>query len=492
MREVLAAPAVPGVPALEASRARFFTRIKAEPVLFVRPPEYTDEGVTLTVEGYRQMLLSRKNPFGIVSKILSESEGFPKQARSAFLRDGYLYAEDAQTGEWLANLVQPQQLFGQDRIWIQRGDEVLHAERRRGQFFYTDGILEGQRARFILFDRAGASDEPGPPVHRDVRSLRHRIHFDRMDLRHVTEDHIVANLLYGPWWVPSVLKTDGAHVELECEIMSPSLRADVERVREDADRRERAFQSLRRVMLAEVDEALPFDEPRHEYGFQLDGTLRGRWLQAYTAGRRKYEFNRDEYLVFDAKGRPVVPEVCVDFLTDTLERASGTWFRPRGEPPGRILGKLDFDSIPGVDRTEMRRAPGFVAFAKERSDAFEVLDDPEQIELGDEDAFYAYLEAHLSDFTLGDAVLIKGKVPWDRRFVHFHSFFIYETDPVTGMPIVILGNAGRPTLRIWETEVRRTPKRAIVHRIRFKTPWLESIVAVEPLPSVPPLAAGPD
>lgn len=492
MREVLAEPALKNIPALEPTRVRFFMKVKAEPVLFVRAPEYTDEGATLTVQGYREMLLSRANPFGIVTKILEESHGFPKQARAALLRDGYLYATDPQTGTWLANLVQPQDVFGQDRIWIQRGEQVLHAVRRGDRFYYTDGELEGQRARFILFDRAGATDEPGPPVHRDLRAARYRLHFDRMELRHLTERHIVANLKYGNWWVPSVLRTDGAHVELECEIMSPSLGADVRPFRERAARRERAVQSLRRIMLAEVDEALPFDEPIHEYGFQLDGTLRGRWIDAYSRGRQKYELHDDEYSVFDSKGRPLVPEVCVDFLTDTLERASGTWWAPRDEPRGRTTGKLDFDTMDEVDRVEMRRVPSFISFAKERPDAFDVLEDPERIELGEEDAFYGYLEEHSSDFARGDAVLIKGKTPWDRRYVHYHSFFVYESDPVTGMPIVILGNAGRPALRIWQTEARRTPKRAIVARIRFQTTWLEDIIAVKPLEGPPPLASGPD
>lgn len=492
LRDVLSTPGVSGLPVLEASRARFFTKVKAEPVLFVRAPQYTDEGASPTVKGYRRMLLSRKNPFGFIMKILAESEGFPKQARSTLLRDGYLYAEDAQTGEWLTNLVQPQDLFGQDRIWIQRGEQVLHAERRHGQFFYTDGILEGQRVRFILFDRAGASEGPGPPVHRDVRALRYRLHFDRMLVRHVTEDHIVANLHYGSWWVPTVLDTTGAHVDLSCEILAPLIRVEVERVRKEAARRELAVQALRRVMLAEVDEALPFDEPLHEYGFQLDGTLRGQWLRAYLGGQSKFDFKGDRYQVFDRKGRPLVPQVCVDFLTDTLERASGTWWEPRGETPGRTEGKLDFQSIEGVDATQFRRAPGFVSFAKGRPEAFEVFDDEKHIELGDEPAFFDYLEEHVSDFALGDAVLIKGKTPWDLRHVHFHSFFIYEKDPVTGMPIAILGNAGRPAIRIWETEVRRAPKRAIMHRIRFRTSWLESILRVKPLESPPPLAAGPD
>jgi hypothetical protein len=492
MQQALAERAVPGVPALDTGRAFFLTQAKAEPVLFVRAPEYQREGVTLTVQGYRQMLLSGQNPFGTIQRILAESKGFPKQARQALLRDGYLFDTNPHVGTWLANLVQPDQLFGQDRIWVQRGDEVLHAARRGGRFYYVDGALADQRVRLLLFDRAGAEGEPERPVHRDLRSLRYRLHFNRMEIRHVTDDHIVANLRYGPFWVPSVLKTDGAHVELECEILEPGLERDVAAAREEVARRDRALQALRRVLLAALDEALPFDEPRHEYGFQLDGTLRGKWLDAYMRGRDKYTFNGDEYRVFDPRGRPLVPEVCVDFLTDTLERASGAWWRSYGSPRGRTTGKLDFEALAGDKQIELRRAPGFIGFAKARPDAFEVLDDPERIELGDEEAFYAYLKAHLDDFTLGDAVLIKGKTPWDRVHVHFHSFFVYETDPVTGMPISILGNAGRPSLRVWETEVRRTPERAIVARIRFKTLWLEKILDVQPIEYVPPLAAGPE
>ena len=147
VREELALPPAPGVPSLESSRVAFFARVKAEPVLFVRAPEYSNEPVSLTVRGYRQMLLSGQNPFGIVARILEESEGFPKQARQAILRDGYLFAEDARLGAALVALVQPQQLFGQSRIWIQRGEAVLHAERRGGRFYYMDGPLIGQRVR---------------------------------------------------------------------------------------------------------------------------------------------------------------------------------------------------------------------------------------------------------------------------------------------------------------------------------------------------------
>lgn len=489
MREILKEPEVAGAPAIEAQRASFLARTKAEPVLFKARPEYDAEPVPLVIQGYRKML-SQGNPYGTVQRILEESENFPKRARDALLRDGYLYAETPELAYAMVSLVQPHQLFGHDRIWIERGEQVLHAERRNGKFYYVDGPLEGEKVRLLLFDRAGGGDEAPPPMHLDLRALRYTLHFDRMQLRTVTEGHVVANLRYGHTWVPTVLKTEGAHVSLECEALSPGLRAEVDAFREAGERRQRAVQTLRRAMLGELDEALPFDEPLHEYGFQLDGSLRTKWLAAYLHRRDKFAYNGDEYRVFDPKGRPLTPQVCVDFLTDTLERTSGTSYVPRGDTPRRQVGKLDFDAM-GIDRQEMRRVPGFVRFTTSHPEWFEVTDG-KPIELGDRDAFFGYLAEHADDFSPGDAILIKGKTPWDPFHVHFHSFFIYESDPVTGMPLVVVGNAGRPSIRSWETEVRRTPKRSILHRIRFSTEWLENIAGVQPLDSVPPLAAGPE
>ena len=491
MREVLAEPAVPGAPGVESQRATLLARTKAEPVFFTHAPAYTAEPETLRIKGYRAML-AEGNPFGTITRIIEESAGFPKQARDVLLKDGYLYSEHPETAYALVSLVQPHHLFGHDRIWIQRGEQVLHAERKNGRYYYADGPLEGQRARLLLFDRAGGGETPDPPLHRDFRAIQYELHFDRMKVRHVTDTHVVANLHYGKWWVPTLLKTDGAHAEVECEALDPSLHAEVDRFRSAGERRQHVVQALRKAMLSELDEALPFDEPLHEYGFQLDGTLRRKWLTAYSMRRDRFALNGDSYQVFDQKGRPLPPQVCVDFLTDTLERMSGTWFRPRGDKPGRNIGKLDFDALAGKDRQELRRAPGFVAFTEALPQWFEVKDGPSRIEMGKRAEFFSYLENHVEDFAPGDAILIKGKTPWDANHVHYHSFFIYESDPVTGMPIVVVGNAGRPSLRSWETEVKRTPARAIVHRIRFQTEWLESIAGVEPLNYIPPLAAGPE
>ncbi len=83
----------------------------------------------------------------------------------------------------------------------------------------------------------------------------------------------------------------------------------------------------------------------------------------------------------------------------------------------------------------------------------------------------------------GDIVVLRGRAKWDEyAVVHTHTFFIYESDPVTGVPILIAGNAGRPRLLTWDTEMERAPRRSIRHRIRPNTEWLyDHIVIREPL-----------
>jgi hypothetical protein len=55
----------------------------------------------------------------------------------------------------------------------------------------------------------------------------------------------------------------------------------------------------------------------------------------------------------------------------------------------------------------------------------------------------------------------------DGKF-HFHSFIIDEKDPVTGVPTVVLANAGPPQARSWEGEMANAPLRKIVARMRVR------------------------
>jgi hypothetical protein len=483
--EILGKTGLPGAKGLEERRGELFARVKSEPVFFVETPEF-DPQIGPTSRVFRDKLLKTDHPWDVLKQYVPRIQYRPDIGREILLRDGYLYAEDPELAFALVQQLGVHHLFNTEEVWIQRGEETLHARRKAAdKYVYIDGPTPGEPVRLLLLDRVGIG-KPPPALHRDLRALRYRLHFDRIKVEHITHDHLLAELRYGRALVHAVLKTEGAHVELECQIVAPEARAEFMQARERNAREQRVTQALRDVMLSQVDEGLPFDEPMHEIG-QQDGQLRVAWRRAYLDGMRRFRFNGENYRVFDAKGRPQVPQVCVDFLTDTLERASGTWFRKQGEDPGRHTGLFDFEKLEGV---EMRRVPGFLDFAANHPEWFEVFTttERERVEFAQKNRFYRELVAKADDYRAGDIIMIRGFTPWDPSIMHYHSFFVFETDPVTGTPIAIVGNAGAPAIRTWEIELRRTPRRSIHHRIRPKAEWLDTIVPkTEGLSQKPPV-----
>lgn len=486
---VIEQPLLPGAPVLESRRLEILTESKAEPLWFVATPEYGSEEVSPQVARYRKQLRETKFPVDVLNRLLPVFAQAPKVGREVILRDGYLFADDPNLARALVTGITAEHLFAHDHIWIRRGELLMHAERRRGLYYYSDGPNAGDRVTLLLFDELGHGQVPQRSLARDFRPLQAKLHFDEARVRHATRDNLVVDFVYGELIVRSLLQSNGAHLELDCELIPDGARDYLAQFRKEKAERFTLVQHLRGTMLEEVAEKLPFDEPRREWGLQLDGKLRQNWRHAYSLGRSSFAFNGDRYFVFDAQGRPLVPQVCVDFLTDTLERTSGTWWRPKGAVPGRNFGRLDFDSLTGQLRDELRRVPVFVDHARRHGEQFQVLDIPpsERVPLGDKARFLEYLENHRREYQPGDIVVIRGPTPWDRRQQHYHSFFIYENDPITGVPIAVLGNAGRPTVRYWRVETQRTPKRTIWHRLRLKTDWLRHIVDPTRLPApVPP------
>jgi hypothetical protein len=482
----------PGSPRLDAQRGVVLLYAKAEPVLFTRAPEANERG-SEAAETYRTMLRQTSSPWSMLQKLWTVFSLNPELGRAVLLRDGYLYADRPELAFALVDLVTVQMLFSDRHVWIQRGERTLHAERTKaGRYVFTDGAEHGQRVKLLLFDRIGTGTPPAP-LHRDFRALRQTLGFERVAVKSLGERQIVAELQYGELQVPTLLEARGAHLDVVCEATPPGKEPALAAYRAEHERRERALVPLRSAMLDGVQEGLPFDEPLTEYG-QQDGKLRGRWLTAYQSGQNDYEFQGDKYYVFNATGRPLVPEVCVDFVFDSFERASGTWWRPRGESRQRVVGKLDFASLPEDKR---RRATSFIEYAEQHPESFDVytLPEAERVPFKFGKRLSDYL-ATSGTFRPGDVVLIRGYAPWDKpwkpRIMHFHSFFVYESDPLTGMPIALAGNPGRPLLQTWQFEAFRTPDRSIWYRIRPKLDWLERVVAptdAAERPAPPPLTA---
>jgi hypothetical protein len=176
--------------------------------------------------------------------------------------------------------------------------------------------------------------------------------------------------------------------------------------------------------------------------------------------------------------------VCVDFITDTLERASGSWFAPRTEERQRRVGTLELTRFEAL---ELRRVPNLIGFTEERTDWFDVAttEPRARIPLGRRERFFADL-AQGTPFRTGDVVVVRGVTVDDADHHHYHSFFIYETDPLSGVPIAIIGNSGYAHVWSLEDESRRAPDRTVWHRIRLRQALLEIIAkASVPIPEAP-------
>jgi hypothetical protein len=222
---------------------------------------------------------------------------------------------------------------------------------------------------------------------------------------------------------------------------------------------------MRAAVSAHVDDALPFDRPREETGPDKDGTLRPYWMSAYLSGRQAFEVDEKTYQVFLPDGRPHPPMVCVDFVLETWERASGSWFAPRGEKPRKIAGRLDVSSWEAENR---RGVLGFGKFAEENPDLFEFrkFEGKERIPFAKRDEFFAFLMAHASELRAGDVLAIHG-LKRDER-VHQHAILLEELDPLTGFPAGLADQMKNPRRRTWEGIMAEAPKRSLLFRARPK------------------------
>lgn len=470
-------PSLEGAPGFEKHRAALVARAKSEPVVFIRTPQPAE--APPGVNSLREAFEKTDFAWSELKKLRDHFHQRPELARQLLLKDGYLYSEEPNHAFTLVSQIKPRHLFDEPRIWVHRGPWLMQAERdEEADYYFLDGPEKGRKVRLLHLDRVGTGEVP-PPLHRDFRGLRYRQFFERARVRHITETAIVADLRYGTHWIPTLLKSKGELLEVEAEAIPPDEVEDVQAVRALLERKARAVSVLRAAMRAQIDEGLPFDEPKTEEG-QQDGILRHQWRFAYLHDRDYFKFNGDRYSVFDDEGRPRVPQVCIDFMVDTFERASGNWWQPKGAGErARTQGGLDLKEFAQNDR--LRRTKGFLTFAREHEQWFDVVTFPRdrRIQLGYKPTFFAWLEKKADSFEPGDIVFIRGVTPWDVEEEHSHTFFVYESDPVTGVPIAIAGNAGPANLWSWETEARRTPERTVRDRVRPNIEWLESFLTID-------------
>lgn len=466
-------PALPGAPALDAARHQILGRAKGAPVVFVRPPAVDTASLSPYLRTVAEGLADPRRAHDSLSTLKSLTRSRRRDVRAILLPEGYLYAETPWLAQRLVMTFTLQTLFDEPELWVLRGADVLHLIRGEYGYRYADGPEQGQAAALLLFDRiATRRDDLFPALHAELAAASRDFGFDRVRVERMTSAGFNAAVRYGADgpWIEASFTTVDARASLACEVVP-----EAERDKVSAFRRERrvighAADALRAAVQAEASEQLPFDEPREEVG-QQDGSLRPAWNWAYAHDQTGYTFNKVWYPVFDTQGRPHPPQVCIDFVLDTYERAAGTWYQRRDEPRERTVGKLDFDALAMPNR---RSVESVVAYFREHPGTFDVWDlaDDERIKMAAGDPFYDFLRDHADRFRLGDVVLIHG--PRGRE-AHYHSFFVLEVDPVTGMPVALAENAGKPRVRSWYSAMLSGPLRSIRHVMRPRIDWLVGV-----------------
>ncbi len=463
--------AEPGAPGFDGARAALVGRARGPALLFARTPK---EPAELPPPAALVMARLAKTPPGTrIAKLRAELKRDPPALRTALLREGYAYAEDPEDAYEIVQNLALTDLFTDDAIILERGALREKLVRTRvneaWRYAYAEGPRKGRGAQILFGDRVALTEAAlGPPLHVDVGAFADDAGFDRLKPLRMTAKSLLAEVRIAPAGrtARAVLEREGAALHFGCFVEPAETRAAIgKEIADDAWRR-RAIASMRAAIDETVNDALPFDRPRGFEGPDRDGELRPHWASAYYAGRQGFEVDGEPYPVFLPDGRPFPPTVCVDFVLDTWERASGSWFRPRGEKPGRTAGRLDFDDEKIANR---RGVLGFGAFAAERTDLFDTrrFTGAERVPFADRARFFAGLvrDATTTDpFRPGDVVAIQGLKRDDR--VHQHAILVESVDPVNGMPSGLADQMKRPRRRTWEGIMREAPRRSLLYRAR--------------------------
>jgi hypothetical protein len=478
--EAARAPALSGAPELEHQSTQL-ARVRARALLWKRAP-----AVPPALE---KLARGKKSTIRFVRGIkdLLDRKGSAGERRGTVLSEGYLFAHDVTLGVSLSGQVKLTRLFDEDRLFIERGVDVYELAREPAtkldgeRYVYKGGLYDGERAEVLFGDRVAVTREElsrSPALVVDLSELAARSPFDRIRPVHRAATELVADVRYGPGtWVPALFTIDGAKATLACEALSPELARAKERFVEAKRPLRAAMPRVRAVVRQMVREKIPFDADTD----RENGYLRAAWLRAYLAGWRTFNFEGESHEVYSPRGEPLPPEVCIDFLTDVWERASGTWYRPAvGDPlepnPLRTKGAIDFDALQISNR---RSVAAFTEFALQHADRFDVWEIPpaERIPFRRREEFFAYLGENADQLEPGDMLTIGGYKEGGRP--HYHSVIVLEVDPRTGIPILVASNAAVPREQSLEGVMSMSPKRTLRHRVRVREPWLSAVAQAE-------------
>ena len=474
----------PGAPDFEAHRIQILGRARGRALLWVDEPAETPDTDLPEAARAARAALSTASPWRRVLQLLRRFRGDKNTLRLLLLRQGYLYSAEPMEALALVERVTLPDLFDESELWLARGERVERLERTTGRqpsYRYATGPDAGQSARLLLGDRvASIRSQLEPPLHRDIQALAHRSGASRIEVESLRREAMVVRLRLGDTWVRARVVSRGARLDVDCVDASLRLRETLAAWRRADAPRRAALANLRAAVRRQVAERLPFDRPRGVQDHLSDGSLRPDWRWAYRAGRLSYEHEDHSYPVFDQGGRPLPPQMCVDFVLESFERAAGTWFRPRGENPERVVGRLDFSRL-GLDNR--RGVLAFGTFAEEHAELFSFrwMDPEQRVPFGERERFFESLVSLPDLVAPGDVVAIHGPKP--DGYVHQHAILVEDVDPMTGFPHALADQMRWPRRRTWEAIMAEAPRRSFYFRARPTPALIEKLVPSSDSPS---------
>lgn len=443
-------PAVPGNEAFEKQRAAFIARVRGATLLWKREPKEEDESAKAV-----RKLESAKRPLRAVRDAIHKHRKHPERLRGLFLREGYFYVRGVDTAVAAVQQLGLTNLFDSPTLRLLRDGEVIELKREKKQYAYPDG----ERAELLYGDRIG---DDGAHLAVDFSAVQGEHNFERLRVEHFSNEHLVAQLRYDGAWVPALFDVSGPAAKLICQGPSASYAV--------SQRRGQVQTRIREAIEAQVRERLPFDAPKGKGDPSDKYPLRARWKDAVSKSLTSFEFKGRRYPVYDEEGRPRLPQHCLDFVYDTWERASGTWWSKEGK---RIEGGLEVAAL-SIDN--QRRVSSFMKYAVAHPEVFDVWTMPEddRVVFKKPEGFVASLEKHVDQFRLGDMLIVRR--PRHTKRARHHVLIALEIDPISGVPALLAGNSAIPRIQTFDGAMTMSPNRYLMWRVRPAESWLDAAI----------------
>ena len=396
----------------------------------------------------------------------------PQDRRHLVLRDGIFYFEDPATANWAFRNLKLKDLFDEDYITLERGDKRYKLKRRKnGHYYHTEQSMFHYRARLALFDRIGVTGNLGNSPSYQLDNLRRSLGIDHIEVGEAKEGVRSGEIIFlsGDRLTGHLIRTESGETKIGILVLKP---LNLSSMLTSSKLHAEVIYGLTDTAESMMRENLFFDEPANEEG-QQDGIMRLAFTKAVRLGEAEYTVNEVTYSIYDRYGRPRPPQVCVDLITDTVDRYTGSWwpsfnnkkekapvFKKRKTRIRKLMPARQVKKLVTISKKNPKVANNF-SFSS-----------PQQIPFEKGAAFFNNLFANRDNYRTGDVVVIYGKRADNKN--HYHSFYVYNTDPVYGMPINLIDQAGHVRIRTWTDIMSSAPRRFIWHRVRWNPYWITS------------------